>query len=592
MKKKLINFDAFKALEKNSVTNSQKELAESAEILANVLGQQFLDLYCVNEDNATYINNNGDFVYANYQIVDDKILLENIENLIVDKDTTRKTLRTSLEKMVDNILEDKLEEASLSFSEYFATPMLRAELKEGTINEVKKGGKMPPWLKAFKDKKAKKSDDSCDDDKSSKMKRKKKKDHLHKGRLHKVGNKMPKVKKESLNLLSNNILEYITFKENGNVYSDVHVKKDAHGNVVSVRIPTARLRNEGAVLKAQSEKHNRYIQENREKAKMVVREGNWVKAVTDIKRFNALSDSESLQNAFENIAAAWPQLLFLTESELATNIKITLENSGATNFDDNTCMFLAEGVLRTSHKAYTDNVGRICSSVGKLSEANDYSDFAVVAETALKKAEGDLNVETQIFSDLYRGLTEVYRTAERMGDEATKAETASLLNDVEMVMNNEENDKIRIAEEAALYLQTISEASMSLDGSTWQVATPHISDTGDNPQLAKNAAMSDAIPSKHTGPYKSSPFSDGKTIKAGSEEFFTDMKGKDLFPNMENPYAPKAGEFKMHGEKSIEDDKEYTKYSGADVFPSLKNPYLPADGMTMQDSLRHLKSSE
>jgi hypothetical protein len=70
------------------------------------------------------------------------------------------------------------------------------------------------------------------------------------------------------------------------------------------------------------------------------------------------------------------------------------------------------------------------------------------------------------------------------------------------------------------------------------------------------------------------------------------MKGKDLFPNMENPYAPKAGEFKIHGEKSIDDDKEYTKYSGADVFPSLKNPYLPADGMTMQDSLRHLKSSE
>jgi hypothetical protein len=173
MKKKLINFDAFKALEKNSVTNSEKELAESTEILANVLGQQFLDLYCVNEDNATFINNNGDFVYANYQIVDDRILLENIEQLIVDKDTTRKNLRSSLEKMVDNILEDKLQEASVSFSEYFATPMLRAELKEGTINEVKKGGKMPPWLKAFKDKKSKKSDDSCDDNKSSKMKRKK-----------------------------------------------------------------------------------------------------------------------------------------------------------------------------------------------------------------------------------------------------------------------------------------------------------------------------------------------------------------------------------------------------------------------------------
>ena len=60
---------------------------------------------------------------------------------------------------------------------------------------------------------------------------------------------------------------------------------------------------------------------------------------------------------------------------------------------------------------------------------------------------------------------------------------------------------------------------------------------------------------------------------------------------MDNPNAHKPGDFKMNGEKAIEDDKEYTKYSGSDVFPALKNPYIPDHGMSMQDSLRLMKAS-
>jgi hypothetical protein len=284
-------------------------------------------------------------------------------------------------------------------------------------------------------------------------------------------------------------------------------------------------------------------------------------------------------------------LLFLTEAELATKIKETLTNSGASNFDDSTCEFLAEGILRTAHRAYTDNVTKITSVVGAMTESNDYNHFSKVAEKVLTSVDNNTKLETQVFSDLYRGLSEDYRAAERIGDEATKAETASLLSDVELVLNGEEKDTIRVAEEAALYIQTVTEAALNLDGMTWHVASPHESETGDNPAIHGYADV-DAVPGKHTGKFKSSPFSDGKTVRTGTEDHYTSMKGKDLFPNMENPYAPKPGDFKMHGEKAIEDDKEYTKYSGSDVFPALKNPYIPDHGMTMQDSLHLMKAGE
>jgi len=586
MKKKLINFDVFKQLEKNSITNSERELSEASDIIANTLGQGYLDVFCVNENNVTFMNNQGDLVYANYEIANDYLVLENIEQLVVDKSTTEKNLRSSLEKMVDNILEDKMDEASLNFAEYFSTPMLRANLREGVINEVKKGGGLPPWLKAFKDKKAKKHKGDHADKKHDK---KSKKDRFPKGRLHKTGKKMHESKLNALNVLSNNVLEFVNFKESGNVFSDVSVRKDAQNNVVAMKVPTSKLRNEGRIVQSTSNKHNKFIQEARENAKRVMRESNWVRAVNDLKRLNAVNDNQALETTLENVAAAWPNLLFLTESELTSNIKVTLENSGAVNFDDNTCKFLAEGILRTAHKAFTDHVNKIYASAGSVSESNDYSDFAKVAEGVLARTDRDAKVETQVFSDLFRGLSEVYRVAERMGDEATKAETASLMSDVEAVLSGDEKENLRVAEEAALYLQTISEAN--LEGGEWTPATPHVSDVGDNPMIHKYPSVNGS-PGANPGPFKSSPFSDGKDVKVGVEDHYTSMKGADLFPNMENPYAPKAGEFKMKGEKSVGDDKDFGGYQTADTYPALKNPYIPDHGMTMQDSMQHLKSKD
>jgi hypothetical protein len=74
------------------------------------------------------------------------------------------------------------------------------------------------------------------------------------------------------------------------------------------------------------------------------------------------------------------------------------------------------------------------------------------------------------------------------------------------------------------------------------------------------------------------------------------MDEKDVYPHVNNPYVPKAEKFKIHGEKTVEDEmggKDVLGMDGgSDTWPNLKNPYIPSNGMAMSDSLKLLKSSE
>lgn len=597
MKKKLINFDVFKQIENSSITNAEKELTEASEMLAKVLGKERLDLHCINENFVTFLNQDGNLVHANYSMDGDKILLENIQELVLDQDSVKNTTKNLLEGMVDAILDEKNEEAAAKFSEYFSVPLLRASLREGVVLEGKKPkkGVIPPQLAAFlKKKKGEKAEKpGADKDECMKSELASKKGMLKhsKGRMKKVAEKMHEAKVNSLKTLADNVLEFVDFQENGTAYQNFRVQKDKSGNVTTVSIPTAQVRNEGKVIAMHHKKGGKKVKEGRkcawEGTKM---ESTWIRAINDLKRYNALSDNQGLQNCFENVAAAWPDLLFLTKDELSARINETLETSGANNYDSDTCEFLADGILRTAHKAFSENVCKIYEAAGRNPVVDDYNDFINLSEKVLHMIDAQEGKFMQVFSDLYRGLTEVYRAAQQAGDSATSAETASLLADVEEVLNKKQPASMRVALESALYLQTLAESS-DMDSDTWHVAKPHVSLSGDNPAIHKYADVNGS-PGAHPGPFKSSPVSDGKSVHANVEDYYTAMKGSEVFPNVSNPYVPKAGAFKIKGEKSVEDENEYTNMSGADVLPNLKNPYIPDHGMTMQDSLKLLMGSE
>lgn len=608
MKKKFIDIETYKNIENSSLTAVERELQEAVELVGGMLGDTNLQVYCIDENTVTFINTDGNYVQANYEMTKDKVLLENIEELIVEANHLASVRKEIIGKMVDNILEDKNEVANGNFSEYFNLPVVRAGLKEGIIAEAKKhdddedegdddhkkkgkkkGKKgLPPALQAYLDKKHGKSAGK----KSKKQKKKDKENSLDKKRFKKVADKVAKdkgdEKLEEWKNIATNILEFVDFRTNGEVHQSAKTETDNKGNVVKMLVPRTHLRNEGKLLMLQYKDMANVMGCRMDALKEDYdAESNWVRAINDLKRFNAMSDHNGLQTAFENVVTVWPKLLYLTRDELTAKINETLTLSGAKNFDDDVCAFLADGISRTAHRTYADRVGKMFSIAGKSADLDDYDQFAVVAESIFKKVDSDALAELQVFKDLYRSLSEVNQTSRAMGDDATRYETQSLVRVCENVITHKTKPSLEVAEDLAIYLKTLSE-SADFDGSAWQLVQPHLSAVGDNPFIHKYASENGS-PGAHTGPFNGSPMSDGKSVKVNVEDYYTGMKGADMGANLSNPYAPKPGDFKMHGEKTVgEDGDDLATFQGGDTWPNLKNPYLPDHGMSMADSTKLL----
>jgi hypothetical protein len=119
--------------------------------------------------------------------------------------------------------------------------------------------------------------------------------------------------------------------------------------------------------------------------------------------------------------------------------------------------------------------------------------------------------------------------------------------------------------------------------------------TGDVEAIAKYSKI-DGSPSKYAS--TRSPFvSDGKSYdRQGIEDLkkgYLTHDGADVYPNVKNPYVPKAGDYKIHGEKTIESDSDVLGHDdGPETWDKLKNPYIPSNGMTLAHSFKLLKCSE
>ena len=126
-------------------------------------------------------------------------------------------------------------------------------------------------------------------------------------------------------------------------------------------MPTLQKRNEAKVLSFDWKTLDTKVKVLRNAMKKLAENQNFIKAMVDLKRYNNISDNESLHETLEAIVTAWPDVLYVTEEELASQIATALETANVSNYDDNTCQFMAEAILRTAHHAYTDRVRKIAS---------------------------------------------------------------------------------------------------------------------------------------------------------------------------------------------------------------------------------------
>lgn len=597
MKRKLIDFDVFERIQKDSLSTAQRELEEASYYLARALNLEAVALNCYGSEEAIFETVDGNYVHANYKIDNGYIEFDNVQELIINEESEKTRSREVLAQMLDCLIESNDQKAEELFAEWMnpgAKRIFNEVKKRRVVCRAKKNGQ--PSCKAVMwnqgnvkyHQPAKTKIARSKGKKIANLKRgasKRKTWAAARGRANAaIGKRMVK----EWAVLSENVMGYVDFYENGPTLSQSEVKRDDSGNVVTVRIPTSKLRNEAKMLQFNWKTLNTDVVVKRGQSKKVCENMNFAKAISEIKRQNALSDDKALEEALEKTASAWPEILYLTQSELAEQVNKALESVSATNYDDQTCEFIAEGLLRTAHAIFTDRVAKILNLSGaKIAEnANDkYAEFKNVVETYYNKLDESKTIEMQVFVDLYEALRSIHELAKSEEDTELAVEASAYLDELLEVITRKSEPSLELASEAAEWLYDLVETN--LETSEWETKEPVVSATGEHPDLMKKARMSYAPSSDFSGDYGDvSPASDGKDIKGDvADELATrgwsNEGGENTYPSLNNPYLLNNGEYAIKGEKTVDSDSDQLAHAGgSDTWPSLQNPYCkPGDSV-------------
>lgn len=595
MKRRLINYEVFERIEKDSLSAAEKELVEAAPILAQALQLEDIRLHCYSGDDVVYEAVDGSFVHANYQLREGFVEFDNVEQLVINEESENQKSRELLGKMVDALLQSDDKKADAAFDEWLSMPKTTRvfkEAKELRVVPIRKGGKIVKYGKARWQTTPKHKESSSQTAKRmrSKVKNNKKRPDSQR-KLAAAKRKRVAQTIGEWAVLAENVLGYVDYREYGPALNETKSKHDERGNVVSIRIPSSKLRTEAKLLEFDWKTLNTDLVVKRGNAKKLTEDMEFVQAVSQLKRHNALSDNTALEEALENIVSRWPHVLYLTQTELAASIKEALETAGAINFDDQTCDFMAEGILRMAHGAYVDRVSKILKLAGVTVEENTkdaYESFKVVTEKFFPSLDQNMALEMQVFVDLYEALRQLHELATEEKNEVLRSETASHLDELIPILRQEIEPSLAIAEAAAEYLYDLVETN--LESETWTVSnTPHITVSGDHPDMAKKAKQGYTPSSDFTGDWGDpAPVSDGKSYKGHSDEMrnrsWGNISDGDTFPSLKNPYVPAPfGDYKIKGEKTIDQDSGLLGHWGdSNTWPALQNPYVPK-GVTPQD---------
>lgn len=609
MKRTLISFDAFKKIEEGSLTNAQEELIGAEEVLAKTLGVDDLKLFTFGESDVTYQAPDGSFVHANYKLDKDNLILENLEQLVIEQDSEKKNARQILVNMVDSLLENNETKASQQFEAYLSMPFVRRELlvsEEFKVTVSKPTGGASP-LHGKKQSRSLVAKRTRSRNKTLSRFSKSQKSQLSRKRKI-AGNKLGgssnprwrtyarKVKPNTIKewaVMCENVMGYLDYKEFGPVLSESSIQTDEKGNITGIAMPTIQRRNEGKILTFNWKTLDHEIKVLRGKVKKLSEDQVFVKAMADLKRYNNISDNSALEETLEAIVSRWPDVLYVTEGELASQIATALETANVTNYDDATCAFMAEAILRMAHHAFTDRVRKIGSLAGAATDItaecktcdDSYKEFKTVADKFYLQLDESDQSDLRVFADLFKALHEVHRVAGETGDEATKAEVEGYMQECAAVLNRETEVDLNLAETIANYLHDLVEANVSGAESTWDVSNSDVHRTinGDNPRMNWAAKQCDAVPSKFPGDWgDEAPVSDGKSYKGGLADEMRNRSwgnhsGSDMWPDLKNPYVPKPfGDYKMKEKSAVDDGQsDWSRYQDGDTWPNLKNPYVP-----------------
>ena len=584
MKRKLIDYDVFHKIKTESLSSAQQELEASSALLAHTLELESLELGSFGPTEALFESIDGTHVRADYQIKNGYVQFDNVEQLVINEESEAERARETISKMIDSLIESDNAKADEMFAEWMGMPRNKRMLTEAKEKRVvcRKGKKckVVKWDNVAKH-------HELSSLTSRRVKGKKKSMRTTPSGIKNV-NKMARLKlnkaigksMKEWALMAENVLDYVNLVENGPVVDQCQVlRKD--GEVVAVRIPTVKLKNEARVLKFDWKTLNTDVVVKRGQSKKISENQEFAKDIAELKRVNAMSDSKAVEESIENVSTKFPQAIYLTEKELAKQIKLSLESVNASNYDDETCRFLAEGILRTIHENFVDTVAKIVKLAGATineEAADKYAEFKAVAEGFYANLDETTTLEMQAFVDVYEALRQVHEIAVKENNIEVATEAASHLDGLLPIVRNEAEQSSDTLAEAAEWLYDILEGAM---GEEWNVSEPVVT-VGNHPDVDKKGKASQS-PADMTGvKCDAQCASDGKeytgaAAKELANDGWSNLGGEGVYPSLDNPYVPKAGDYKILGEKDVDSDSEQlAQWGDGDTWPGLQNPYSKA----------------
>ena len=557
MKRTLISHDAFKDIQNNSLSNSERELLEAEPLLAKALQAENLQLVCYGPETVMFESETGEYVRANYSLNNNTIEFDNIEQLVVDEESESVHSRELLKGMLDAVLDGNDTKAEQIFGDYITHTNFKRSLSEAVVHKVKKK-KAPVAKKSGKNPRA--------------------------ALKFKSGTDKKKKLKEWQTLVEN-VMGYADYKAYGRALKESVATHDDKGNIIALRVPNVQARNEAKVLSFNWKTLDTDVKVLRGGAKHLSENAEFCKAIAGLKRNNAFSDQEKLQEGLEDIVTRWSNILYLTQNELSAVVAEALNTVGAKNFDDQTCDFIAEALLVTAHNSYVDRVSKILGLAGtKVEENTDdaYDVFKAVVDQFYPSLDESAGHEMQVYVDLYETLRGVYSMAAQANNEFVKKEAGNHLSELAAIIEQNVEPSLDVAVAAAEWLNNLAESN--LEGEDWNVSNNvHTTVSGDHP-ITKTYANKGYTPSSDfSGNYGDpAPVSDGKSYRNGlagdmRNNSWGNLSGDGIYPSLTNPYIPKPfGDYKIKGEKFIDSDSDQlAHWSSGDTWPALQNPVVP-----------------
>lgn len=395
----------FEQLVENSFDKIENELKESTEYLNEIFGTTFE--YCFTNENYViyYSPQSNKYLKTTYSINENEqnIHFENFEIMKIDGQSLNETKKKKIRKIVDALEKNDEEEAEEAWKEWIDN----FSIKEITINV----GKGDPSINSMKPKFLK----------NQKSPKGKIKGTLLKGdeTTKKAGVPSDTCMPENLDVLPNykKIVERIyetakKLEKDMDIEPEIDIESDDEGPV-AIKIPTSKKKKFAQKKGTEAKKIKKKIKSKRQKCKICDPNEETIEKISQMKKMK--NSGEEIDEMVIETITEYPELLYMTKTEIEEIVENCLTISQESNWDDELCEAIAEDLHKTAYNTYINNayeIAKTAEGLGVISMEEEVSDddYEAFTEVSERLVNYIINEDKKLEKSL-RNLSSLLETA-------------------------------------------------------------------------------------------------------------------------------------------------------------------------------------